>query len=121
MSSNCGGNSNITSAFKTPSLAMNNLARGLESAQSIFGKVACNQPSTPPSLSLLHAACSRAAVQLSPDLGVYNNPLPLPASHRMSPYSSSASLNSGGAVSCQTGVYPGIYVDLLIVKYMHAI
>ncbi|KAM3176589.1 hypothetical protein ACTXT7_006210 [Hymenolepis weldensis] len=109
MSGNCGGNSNISSAFKTPSLAMNNLARGLESAQSIFGKVACNQPSTPPSLSLLHAACSRAAVQLSPDLGIYNNPLPLPASHRMSPYSSSASLNSGGAVSCQTGVYPGGY------------
>nr|CDS29010.1 orthopedia [Hymenolepis microstoma] len=104
----CGGNSGINSAFKTPSLAMNSLPRGLESAQSIFGKVACNQPSTPPSLSLLHAACSRAAVQLSPDLGVYNNP-PLPTSHRMSPYSSSASLNSGGAVSCQTGAYPGGY------------
>ncbi|VDO08220.1 unnamed protein product, partial [Rodentolepis nana] len=107
-SGNCGGNSSINSAFKTPSLAMNNLPRGLEPTQSIFGKVACNQPSTPPSLSLLHAACSRAAVQLSPDLGVYNNP-PLHTSHRMSPYSSSASLNSGGAVSCQASAYPGIY------------
>ncbi|VDM27069.1 unnamed protein product, partial [Hydatigera taeniaeformis] len=97
-------NPNVTSAFKTPSLTMNSLARGLESAQNIFVK-ASQQPSTPPSLSLLHAACSRAAAQLSPDhLGVYNPPPSSSSSNRMSPYST-ASMPAGGGGSGASTVY----------------
>ncbi|CDS41714.1 homeobox protein orthopedia B [Echinococcus multilocularis] len=95
-------NSNVSSAFKTPSLTMNSLARGLESAQNIFVK-ASQHSSTPPSLSLLHAACSRATVQLSPEhLGVYNPP---PPSNRMSPYSTASMAGGGGGSSVYSGGY----------------